>query len=75
MSKLSMLEERVTGIKDSNYYLNKCDGSSLVKKIPTPYGYIAEYKVEDQKVVLTFNQYANGEDDFDDELVEIEIYG
>lgn len=60
-------------LKNEAHYLNKCNSENQVGKKETKYGYVATHIVENKKVVLTFNQYANGEDDYDDELVNIEV--
>ena len=59
--------------KDESYYINKCNSSNEISKVVGEYGFIKTYQVEDKEVALTFNQYANGEDDHDDELVSCEI--
>lgn len=73
MSKLSTLDERIAGLRDELYYHNKCCGQNQIERKTTPYGYISIHQVEDKKVVLTYYQYANGEDDYDDELVNVKI--
>lgn len=73
MSKLSMLEERISGIRDEAYYLNKCNGANKIERVYSEYGFKDIHKIEDKKVVLTFQQYQNGEDDYDDELINVEI--
>lgn len=60
-------------LESEAYYLNKCSGENQIGKEDTKYGYKATHIVEDKKVVLTFNQYSNGEDDYDDELVSVEV--
>ena len=60
-------------VKDESYYINKCNSSNEVSKVVGEYGYTKTYQVEDKQVALTFNQYANGGDDYDDELVSCEV--
>lgn len=53
--------------------INQCSSETLKEKKPTRYGYDAIYQVEDKKVVLSFHQYANGDNDYDDELIFVDI--
>lgn len=53
--------------------LNKCNSNTKQDTIYTKYGFIDIHRVENKKVELVFNQYSNGEDDYDDELVEVKI--
>lgn len=72
MSKLSLIEERITG-KDEDYYLNQCSGSNKIKTVQTRYGQNSFHKVEDKIVELQELAYSNG-DDFDLELAEVIIH-
>jgi len=60
-------------MKNEEYYINECSSKNEVSRSDTKYGYSKTYSVEDKIVTLYFNQYANGSDDFDDELVQVEI--
>lgn len=59
--------------KEKDYFLNQCSGANKINDISTKYGHYTEHRVGDKIVKLTFNTYQNGEDDYDDELVDIEI--
>ena len=56
-----------------NEMLNKCCSANKVDTKYTRYGYEDIHQIGNTKVVLTFNQYSNGEDDYDDELVSVEV--
>ena len=74
MSKLSIIEEvGVISSKDENWYINKCSSFNKIKDEPTPYGTVKTYQVGNEEVELYFMMYANGEDDYDEELVECKI--
>ena len=60
-------------LQEESYFLNQCEGKNLIEKKITPYGYVATHQVGGKKVVLTFYQYANGDGDYDDELVDVKI--
>lgn len=53
--------------------LNMCNSETLIERIPTKYGYQSSYQVGGKKVILSYNQYSNGGDDYDDELVDVEV--
>lgn len=54
-------------------YINQCSSETKVLSEATKYGFINTYKVNGGTVTLTFQQYANGENDYDDELVDVKI--
>lgn len=60
---------------DETYYINKCSSNNEIGKSYTKYGYSKTYSIEDKFVTLYYNQYANGADDYDDELVDVVIRG
>jgi len=60
-------------MKDESYYINKCSSENEIGKDYTKYGYSKSYLVEDKHIILYYNQYSNGEDDYDDELTKVEI--
>lgn len=60
-------------MKDETYYVNKCDALNKIKVEHTVFGKKETHQIEDKKVELTFNTYANGGDDYDDELVDVKI--
>ncbi len=51
--------------------INQCSGDTKVATEKTKYGYKNIYQIGDRMVVLEFLQYANGEDDYDDELARV----
>jgi hypothetical protein len=59
-------------MKDENYYLNQCSSETEIGRDYTKYGYNVTHSIEDKIVTLHFYCYSNG-DDYDDELVEVEI--
>lgn len=59
--------------KSDDYYINKCNSNSKVSRQSTRSGFIETYQVEDKKIVMSYNQYANGDDDYDNELSDITI--
>ena len=54
-------------------YINQCSSKNRESREYTKYGFIDTYKVNGAKVVMEFHQYANGEDDYDDELVSVKV--
>lgn len=67
------LKECSTCYKDADYYLSQCSSANETRRINTKYGYKSIHSVEDKKVILEFHQYADGEDDFSEELVNVEV--
>ena len=59
---------------NENHYISKCSSENRIgDRDNTKYGYSTTHLVEDKHVVLYFHQFSNGEDDYDDELVQVEI--
>lgn len=60
-------------MKNEDYYINECSSKTQIGREYTKYGYKNDYAVEDKTVSLYFNQFANGPDDYYDELIQVEI--
>lgn len=68
---MSAIDNTDYGLED--YLINQCSSKNKIKTEHTTFGKINVYKVGSQEISLTFNTYANGEDDFDEELVAVTL--
>ena len=75
MSKLSMLDEKITA-KGEDYYVNRCSGANKIRETARGnYGeFSGYYEVEDKIVELQQRVVPEGADDIGYELENVIIY-
>ena len=72
MSKLSMLDYKITA-KDDNYYINQCHSGNRTKRVEHRYGFNDFHQVEDKIVELQQHAVMTA-DDYDVELDNVIIH-